>query len=96
MSQGPCRQAGLRVVGHHERRRYVELTGSRPQLTWQPPRLSDVAARLQVFAEFDTDSSGAIDWAEFKAMLPKLGVVMNEAKALKCVAPPLFLPRAEG
>ncbi len=27
--------------------------------------------------------SGAIDWAEFKAMLPKLGVAMNEAKALK-------------
>lgn len=37
----------------------------------------------EVFAEFDTDNSGAIDWAEFKAMLPKLGVTMNEAKALK-------------
>mmetsp|Transcript_28555 Transcript_28555/g.36926 ORF Transcript_28555/g.36926 Transcript_28555/m.36926 type:complete len:1227 (+) Transcript_28555:37-3717(+) len=37
----------------------------------------------EVFAEFDTDSSGAIDWAEFKTMLPQLGVQMNEAKALK-------------
>jgi Ca2+-binding EF-hand superfamily protein len=37
----------------------------------------------EVFREFDTDGSGAIDWAEFKAMLPKLGVNMNDAKALK-------------
>jgi Ca2+-binding EF-hand superfamily protein len=29
---------------------------------------------MKVFHEFDTDQSGFIDWAEFKAMLPKLGV----------------------
>ena len=26
----------------------------------------------EVFQEFDTDGSGAIDWAEFKAMLPQV------------------------
>ena len=43
----------------------------------------DTMTAEEVFAEFDTDGSGAIDWAEFKAMLPQLGVAMNEAKALK-------------
>ena len=37
----------------------------------------------EAFAEFDTDGSGAIDFDEFKAMLPQLGVKMSEAKALK-------------
>lgn len=37
----------------------------------------------EVFAEFDTDGSGSIDFDEFKAMLPALGFNISEAKALK-------------
>jgi Ca2+-binding EF-hand superfamily protein len=36
-----------------------------------------------LFKKFDTDNSGTIDYDEFVALLPKLGVKMTEAKALK-------------
>eukprot|EP00948_MAST-09A_sp_MAST-9A-sp1_P000646 g646.t1 len=36
-----------------------------------------------VFNEFDTDGSGLLDLDEFTAMLPKLGIKVSEAKALK-------------
>ena len=44
----------------------------------RPPR--------QVFAEFDKDGSGVIDFHEFKEMLPQLGISMSDAKALKYFA----------
>ena len=37
----------------------------------------------EVFTTFDTDGSGYIDFDEYKAMLPKLGIKMTEAKARK-------------
>ena len=37
----------------------------------------------EVFARFDEDNSGAIDFEEFKTMLPELNVNLSEAKALK-------------
>ena len=37
----------------------------------------------EVFEMFDLDGSGAIDFQEFKECLPKMGVVMSEAKALR-------------
>ena len=37
----------------------------------------------EVFKRFDEDNSGAIDFEEFKTMLPELNVKLSEAKALK-------------
>ena len=37
----------------------------------------------EVFEQFDLDGSGSIDFQEFKEMLPKMGVEMSEAKALR-------------
>ena len=37
----------------------------------------------EVFKRFDEDNSGAIDFEEFKIMLPELNVKLSEAKALK-------------
>ena len=37
----------------------------------------------EVFTKFDTDGSGYIDFDEYKAMLPQLGIKMTEAKARK-------------
>ena len=45
--------------------------------------LYDAMTPEEVFMEFDVDGSGFIDMAEFKDMLPKLGVKMSSAKALK-------------
>jgi len=45
--------------------------------------LYDAMTPEEVFMEFDVDGSGFIDLAEFKDMLPKLGVKMSSAKALK-------------
>lgn len=38
-----------------------------------------------MFDFFDTDKSGAIEFGEFTAMLPMLGIQMSDAKAFKYV-----------
>lgn len=37
----------------------------------------------ECFLEFDTDKSGLIDYEEFQQMLPRLGIDISEAKALR-------------
>ena len=37
----------------------------------------------EIFDEFDADGSGFMDYDEFTAMLPALGIKMTDAKALK-------------
>ena len=39
----------------------------------------------EMFDFFDTDKSGAIEFGEFTAMLPMLGIQMSDAKAFKQV-----------
>lgn len=40
----------------------------------------------EMFDFFDTDKSGAIEFGEFTAMLPMLGIQMSDAKAFKQVS----------
>jgi Ca2+-binding EF-hand superfamily protein len=40
----------------------------------------------EVFLKFDTDGSGYIDFEEYMAMLPQLGIHITEAKAKKYFA----------
>ena len=37
----------------------------------------------ELFKRFDTNGNGTISYEEFKAMLPRLGIEMSAAKALK-------------
>ena len=37
----------------------------------------------EMFNLFDTDKSGAIDFEEFRTMLPMLGIQMSDAKAFR-------------
>ncbi len=37
----------------------------------------------ELFAEYDVDGSGGIDFDEFRSMLPDLGITLSEAKAFK-------------
>jgi len=41
------------------------------------------ATPVELFAKYDADGSGGIDFDEFKIMLPELGVTLSEAKAFK-------------
>ena len=38
---------------------------------------------LQVFAEFDLDGSGFLDFDEFSKMLPSLGIHMPQSKVVR-------------
>jgi hypothetical protein len=41
----------------------------------------------QVFAEFDTDGSGTLDFDEFAKMLHALGIYLPAPKVVRCAAP---------
>jgi hypothetical protein len=54
--------------------------------------LSFVVGR-QVFAEFDTDGSGFLDYEEFSRMLPEMGIYLPPTKVVRPSLIPLCWPR---
>lgn len=67
---------------------FAYVTGMRVGCT-QLAKVREILDRrdpAEMFDFFDTDKSGAIEFGEFTAMLPMLGIQMSDAKAFKQVS----------
>ena len=51
-----------------------------------------IVLHIQVFAEFDTDGSGSLDYEEFSKMLPEMGIYLPPSKVVRAVSRPRISP----